>query len=232
MNNAEYKSYEEMKIEILQNTVDPALLITRACNITQKQNTSNDKSYIDTCKLIKYLFTANHTSPFEHAVITVLISNVSRSFLAQITRHRMGSFTSASQHYTIYSGFPNILHPEMLTMESVYNTIKAADQLYQILVDEGVPKEEARQVLPNAKAVNIMWTVNARSLVNFFNQRLCRRNVIEMRAFAVRLQKVCIHWFPELFMHVGPDCKTLGGCTQGYMKATYCKNNYVEDFKK
>lgn len=225
MNN--FRSYEEMQIEVIRATIEPIKIITQACALTQGKN-KND--IINPDLLIKYLFTANHTSVFEHVNITVLISGVSRSFLAQITRHRMGSFTSASQHYEDYSGYDFIADKNTITYQAFIDTCDHADEAYNYLISTDVPKEEARQVLPNAKAVNIFWTVNARSLINFFNQRLCKRNVKEMQIFANYMHHICMNWFPELFIWTGPDCKTLGGCTQGRMKAKECIKANVPDF--
>lgn len=223
-----FLTYKDMEIILIRSTPVPMNVIGMACSITQKRGIEEKAD----SKLIKYLFTANHTSPFEHCSITFLIKNVSRSFLAQITRHRIGSFTSASQHYQKYDSYPNIFDPTMVDIEAVVYSCNKVDSTYRLLISKGIPKEEARQILPNAKAVNILWTVNARSLINFFSQRLCKRNVHEMRIFAQKLQVLCIEWFPELFHLVGPDCITLGGCTQGHMKAEVCKNAKTPNFKR
>jgi len=224
-------SYEDMEINVIQSTLSPDHIIKVACAITQKQDLWDDG--IPNPKLIKYLFTANHTSPFEHCYITFLIKNVSRSFLAQITRHRMGSFTAASQHYQKYDSYPDILDPQMVNMKTVRTFLSDVNSMYDYLTSLLLlPKEEARQVLSNSKAVNILWTVNARSLINFFNQRLCKRNVQEMHMFATKLKEICINWFPDLFVLVGPDCETLGGCTQGKMKAEVCRNENIPNFKR
>ena len=235
---SKYHIYNDMDINIIRATKNPHQIVASACQLTQRKDIGGAMSSTKTKKLIKYLLDANHTSPFEHAVISLLIQNVSRSFLAQITRHRMGSFTSASQHYTKYSGFPNILSRNLLYTgdtvdnEMVKQHLDGCDSFYEYLISKGIPKEEARQVLPNAKAVNILWTVNARSLVNFFNQRLCLRNVEEMYTFACKLKLICFNWFPELFDFVGPDCVLLGGCTQGKMKAKECVENGKPNFKR
>jgi thymidylate synthase (FAD) len=97
-------------------------------------------------------------------------------------------------------------------------------EVYEYLIDTlSIKPEEARQVLPNACTVNFMWTINARSLVEFLNKRMCKRNVEEMRVFADKLYTLCMEWFPELFQHVGPQCKMLGRCRQGRMRAEECK---------
>lgn len=229
--------YDDMDIKVIRFTPGPCSLITAACSMTQKKDITK-QDFKSNNALIKYLFTANHQSPLEHASITVMITGVSRSFLAQITRHRMGSFTSASQHYTTYDEFPNVVSKQLVKTEDIaiqsetFKAIDTCDIIYSRLIGMGIPKEEARQVLPNAKAVNIMWTVNARSLINFFNQRLCRRNVEEMYLFARKMRIKCVDWFPELFSLVGPDCKTLGGCRQGRMKAKECIDANVPNFRR
>ena len=95
---------------------------------------------------------------------------------------------------------------------------------YNYLVDNGVPIYEARQVLPGAAAVNLIWTVNARSLVNFFTQRLCYRNVDEMQIFAERILERVTSWWPEFGGLMGPHCYTHGECNQGRMS---CGQKYT-----
>ena len=94
------------------------------------------------------------------------------------------------------------------------------------LVNSGVPAEEARQILPNAAAVNIMWTVNARSLLNFFEQRLCNRNVGEMRILANKIWHEVHSYWPDFANLCGPRCYTSGQCNQGRMS---CNSFYTEE---
>ena len=213
------KTYEQMQVKLIRKTQDPGKLIKLASDLTQKREPSLTEA---SKKLIKYLITANHTSLFEHISTTWLISGVSRSFLAQITRHRMASYTSASQHYQDYSQYPCVVSQSIDTLETL-KILKSIDWFYEWLIQQGIKPEEARQILPNAKAVNILWTVNVRSLINFLNLRLCERNVEEMKLFASIISNKCIKWWPEVFTLVGPDCVMLGKCRQGKMKAKICK---------
>ena len=169
---------------------------------------------------------ANHTSLLEHAVCCVLISNVSRSFLAQITRHRMSSFTCSSQHYQDYRNYDDFISPS--APHEVADAVEHANEWYKALVDTGVPPQEARQILPNSKGVNILWTINARSLVNFLNLRMCHRNVEEMRIFAEKMLDFAIDWWPDLFLQVEADCQMPAfgkACRQGKM---YCGRKGVK----
>jgi len=227
------KTYDDQKITVIQATPNPSKLISLAASITTKE--LKDEETISyplphkRVKLIKFMLTANHTSLFEHATITVLIQGISRSLLAQVTRHRMGSFTSGSQHYQKYSDYDDIVDAKMKNMPIASYLIDASNQTYTDLIKHyNVPAEEARQILTNSKAVNLLWTTNARSLINFLNIRLCKRNVKEMYAFARNMETIANQWFPELFHFVGPDCKMLGFCRQGFMKAEECRAKTVQ----
>ena len=194
------------------------------------QHAKADLQLVDTNNiegLLKFLFKAEHTSLVEHLSWTFYIEGVSRSFLAQITRHRIGSFTSASQHYTDYRDMPFIVHPTLTKNEVVYQSLFTAITGYKLLVDDGVPIEEARQVLPNAAEVRLLWTVNARSLYNFFEQRWCGRNVAEMTAFCEHLYAKVQDTWPEFAKFLGPYCYHLNGkCNQGKMT---CGRPWVYD---
>ena len=171
----------------------------------------------DLAGILKFLLKAEHTSVLEHIFWTVYIENVSRSFLAQITRHRVGSFTSASQHYSDYREMPFILDESLVDDSYMKGSLRHALESYKAMVDAGTPKEEARQGLPNAAAVNLIWTVNARSLYNFLEQRHCKRNVKEMRIFATKLLKTLSPTWPAFFNMCGAYCLSRGKCNQGRM---------------
>ena len=105
--------------------------------------------------------------------------------------------------------------------------LAAALAAYKNMVDKGVPIEEARQVLPNAAEVRLLWTVNARSLYNFFEQRWCGRNVAEMLAFCEHLYAKVQDTWPEFAKFLGPYCYHLNGkCNQGKMA---CGRPWVYD---
>ena len=54
-----------------------------------------------------------HASPIEHASFTFGIEGVSRTFLAQVTRHRIGSFSVQSQRYVRLEDFRYVIPPEI-----------------------------------------------------------------------------------------------------------------------
>ena len=213
------------KVEVLWETPEPAWLIATAAENTMKGIFA--KEQVKRWDIASFLYKANHGSPLEHAVICFDISQISRACLDQLARHRLGSFTSSSQHYQDHSDYPfrvPLVHtnPDSEWGQAYEQSLRA----YSLAIKSGIGKEDARMLLPMATEVRVIWTVNARSLANFVNLRACRRNVMEMVLLATRVKRHANKWFPELFDHVGPDCcQPWILCRQGKMQCDFFKRN-------
>ena len=85
--------------------------------------------------------------------------------------------------------------------------------------------EDARYVFPNACETKIVITMNARSLLHFFNVRCCNRAQWEIREMATEMLRECKKIAPALFKKAGPDC-VYGKCGEGKMS---CKHPRKED---
>jgi len=172
-----------------------------------------------------------HTGIIEHVNLSYLIEGASRSFLAQMTRHRLFSFTSASQHYIDYSDFGDFVMP--VEMENAYEdrqieylkSNKRALEDYRDLINKGIKHEVARQVLPNSMRNNLIVTGNLRQWVSFLNLRLCNRNTSEIQYVAYLIKKDLENYIPTIINYAGPDC-TLEQCTQEHM---YCGEEYTDN---
>jgi thymidylate synthase (FAD) len=203
-----------MSVEIIHATPYPAEMVGLAQSITMCAK-SNELIPKFTHKKAKFLQTAEHTSLFEHVSYTFLVQGISRSLLAQLTRQRTAKPTSGSQHYQDYSDYPcAVADPSNTIMQ---RSLANSFDMYGQLLMAGVPKEEARQVLPNAACVNYLWTIDARNLMFFLKLRLCKRNVLEMCIFANKVLALVTAHFPELFSLVGPQCFE-SRCKQGFMQ--------------
>jgi len=77
---------------------------------------------------------------------------------------------------------------------------------------EVVPVEDARYVLPNAASTQIMVSMNARSLLNFFELRCCLHAQWEIRALAWKMLGLVRRVAPVIFENAGPPCKTRHVC--------------------
>jgi thymidylate synthase (FAD) len=142
-------------------------------------------------RLFRHITRSGHTSTLEHITYTFAIEGVSRALLAQLTRHRHLSFSVQSQRYVRMGsedkigGFDYVTPPSVSTDKKVNEgtffeesavdifseAISDAQSAYDRLREAGVPAEDARMVLPNAAACNLVMTGNLRTLLDFYAKR-------------------------------------------------------------
>ena len=237
-----------MKVRLLAHTPEPERLIAAAAkncySAVDVDGILDGLTEEKTQSFLQMLTEIGHESPIEHVSFSFAIEGVSRSLLAQITRHRMASFSVQSQRYVRERGFEYVVPPEIEKIPAARETfIRAMEddqRIYeelpatlmrrhlQTLLDAGVPEkrarsqaekrsiEDARYVLPNACTTRIVMTANARSLQHFFRLRCCNRAQWEIRALAEEMYKLVYAVAPTLFSHSGPPCVD-GACTEGKM---------------
>ena len=182
---------------------------------------------------LERLIGSGHLSPIEHASFTFGIEGVSRSLLAQITRHRLASFSVKSQRYVSevsaqnedgvfgYIVPPRIeaLGPEAVELfkEQMNQVQTWYDNWVEKLGDNGESTyEDARFVLPNAAETKMLVTMNARELLHFFSLRCCSRAQWEIRALAIEMLRLVKLAAPVIFRDAGPGC-VKGPCPEGKM---------------
>lgn len=83
--------------------------------------------------------------------------------------------------------------------------------------------EDARYLFPNSCETKIVVTMNARSLVNFFEHRACNRAQWEIRQLAIEMLKIVRKEAPILFGNIGPKCLN-GPCPEGKMTCGKIEN--------
>jgi len=185
----------------------------------------------DQAKYLEKVTGMGHHSLLEHASFTFGIEGVSRSLLAQITRHRIASFSVQSQRYVALGdagcgeGFDYIVPPAISALgeEAIaefHAQMAQIDRWYQQwrerLGGETAANEDARFVLPNAAATRMITTMNARELLHFFEVRGCNRAQWEINEISRRMFALCYREAPALFGRAGPKC-LYGACPEGKM---------------
>ncbi|MCG7843906.1 MAG: FAD-dependent thymidylate synthase [Methanomassiliicoccales archaeon] len=158
-----------------------------------------------------------HHSVIEHASYTFSLEGVSRSLTHQLVRHRIASYSQQSQRYVSLLE-PNYVTPGTIQSDPEANRVfeeamQKAWEAYQQLMTI-VPVEDARYVLPNACATNIVVTMNARELWHFFTLRTCRRAQQEIRTAAELMLREVRQVSPSIFRDAGPAC-VRGKCPEG-----------------
>ena len=220
---------KDLKVILLRHTLQPEETVALAAKLCYSKSTIsdlNDKiSSKDQSDFIKKLMDMGHESVMEHASFTFGVEGVSRVLLAQLTRHRIASFSVQSQRYVSYDkGFGYII-PESITALGEEAVMKYHEQMetiegwykdWQNQLGGTVEKsnEDARFVLPNACETRIMLTMNVRELRHFFSLRMCSRAQWEIRRMAEEMFRLCFETAPALFMNAGPACLR-GKCPEG-----------------
>ena len=136
----------------------------------------------DMIRLLTQVAKMRHLSTLEHVNITFGIRCVSRSLLAQMTRHRVGwSFSVQSQRYVKQSkdskhgGFNYIMPPDFAKDEELTQDyavfMNFIQQKYDYYIAKGIKPEDARYILPNAATTNITVTCNLRAFLDFYGKR-------------------------------------------------------------
>ena len=157
-----------------------------------------------------------HFSVLEHASFTFEIDDVSRVLLAQLTRHRLASFSVQSQRYCGVNG--QCIIPQTVIdhdYDRAFSTMcDSAYELYKEMVANGVPEEDARYIIPQGVTCKLVMTMNVRELRHFFSLRTCNRAQWEIRDLADAMLRICKQTAPVLFEGAGCGCVT-GHCPEG-----------------
>ncbi len=149
-------------------------------------------------------------SVLEHSVYTFSIEGISRVTSHQIVRHRVASFTQTSHRFAkpVDEYYDPVIPPsvEKRNPEMARKGYQEAYDIYHSLLSQGVPEEDARYFLPNGVNTNLVVTMNARELYNFFALRTCSRAQWEIRQIAWRMLEEVRRVHPRLFRYAGPSC--------------------------
>ena len=230
-----------MKVSILTHTPNIENVIASSGRLCYSKVGVNEllqkHSKEDNERFIKMLADMGHHSPLEHVSFTFAVEGVSRALTHQLVRHRIASYSQQSQRYVnLDKTFDYIMPPSIekneVTTTVFENAMKDIKRYYDYLVDSleesyisnGMNKreankkaiEDARYVLPNACETKIVFTMNVRTLLHFFEKRCCSRAQWEIRNLANEMLRQCKEISPILFSSAGATCKK-GYCTEGKM---------------
>jgi thymidylate synthase (FAD) len=217
-----------MKVALIRHTLNPEEVVALGARLCYSKARVDDLltrvEARDQTDFVHKIMGMGHDSVLEHASFTFGIEGVSRVLLAQITRHRLASFSVQSQRYVSYeTGFGYIVPPKIKALgeDAVAEFEQQMDTLHQWYTEwqkklgtgEG-GNEDARFVLPGACETRMMVTMNVRELRHFFSLRMCSRAQWEIRALACEMHRLCMEVAPALFENAGPGCLR-GACPEG-----------------
>lgn len=206
-----------MEVTLIRFTPDPEELSGRAA--AKCYNGSNYE------RSLAHAVGGGHLSVTEHATFTFEVDGVSRVLLAQLTRHRLASFSVQSQRYislddkfeyVVPKGIKDLGPAQVLEFKRQMEKIHQWYCIWQNKLGGPGEKanEDARFILPQATATGLLVTMNARELMHFFELRCCNRAQWEIRDMADAMLREVKVVAPELFKNAGPGC-VRGYCPEG-----------------
>ena len=190
-------------------------LITYCARVSNPSNQFN----IETApKLLKYLITHKHWSPFEMASMTFEIKT-SRAIAAQILRHRSFSFQEFSQRYSTATELEEIewrkqgstnrqvgddvvnLFPDVAVQLAKIQQDSLL--LYNTLINDGIARECARMVLPLNTSTTVYMNGTVRSWLHYLEIRCKNDTQKEHRVIADEIKNIFRQTFPNISEAIG-----------------------------
>ena len=206
-------------IEYIHSTPDGDNLVAYMARVSNPKNQNNTAT---APKLIKYLIDHKHWSPFEMVSMCIKI-NTTRSIAAQILRHRSFSFQEFSQRYAEVTSIPSI--PDLRRQDTTnrQNSIDDFDPiekqhfqvqlqqhynqamyLYQQMLQAGVAKECAREVLPLSTPTSLYMHGNLRSFLTYADLRSANGTQHEHKIIADQVKEMIGQYFPQCYNAMWP----------------------------
>ena len=239
-----------MQVEVLEATDEPERLVCQGARNDYAAQFVGDTEFEELMStvdgddleakmetLIGHLLSHGHYGPFEHPQITFAVEGMSRSCMAQLTRHRHVSFDVQSMRYVSFDDIDpeEVVEGEMVVMPPSANdpdwvgrnqkggavdeeTVEKREELfeqsvqrsvadYQELLDMGMPPEDARFVLPIGTRVNVVLSLNVRTLMHVADMRAAADAQWEIRGLTEQLLDAAAEWCPITFEYYEENMK-------------------------
>ena len=201
-------------VNLVHCTQDGDHLVAYMARVSNPKGQSKDFT-----KLIRYLIKHKHWSPFEMVNMCVEI-NTTRSIASQILRHRSFSFQEFSQRYASVEelgdiSIPNLRRQDVKNRQNSIDDLNPraveiwnqmiADQfdksqaLYRLLLDNGVAKECAREVLPLSSPTRLYMNGSIRSWMHYCDLRCDVATQLEHRTIAEQCKELVKEHFPSIY---------------------------------
>lgn len=207
--------HQNKNVQLIHITPNAEELISYMARVSNPSNQSNTET---SAKLIKYLIDHQHWSPFEMVNMCVEIST-SRAIAAQLLRHRSFSFQEFSQRYAAVTSMELPELPELRRQDKKnrQNSINDLDpalvntfeydiakhyancyRLYQRMLDVGIAKECAREVLPLGTPTRLYMNGTVRSWLHYCDLRTGNGTQKEHAVIAGQVQDLLYQHLPNV----------------------------------
>jgi len=196
-----------MHVELLAITDNPEKQIARAARISpgseHKASPENDK------RLVRKLVEWGHHSTLEFASATFLISGISRACANQLTRHRLASFLQESMRYRKVDDRDIVVPPKIAAQPAAAKKFegcfKETQRVYKELLEMGIPKEDARFILPLGTQTRLVVSANFREWRHIINIRADPAAQWEIQELSRQIHRILKEHAPSVFFDLGGE---------------------------
>ena len=201
-------------VKYVHSTPDGDNLVAYMARVSNPSNQNNTET---SAKLIKYLIKHKHWSPFEMVNMCVQIETT-RSVAAQILRHRSFSFQEFSQRYAEvdkHALLPQLRRQddknrqnsiddlEVYTVKDfmikINSLFELSESLYKEMLQAGVAKECARDILPLSTPTKLYMNGTLRSWLHYCDLRCANGTQYEHKLIADQVKGLIQQEFPTIY---------------------------------
>lgn len=206
-----------MKVELLHATpLRIAIAAMRRCWRSEEKSDSrfvsgnfvigeNDE------KLIRHIIKLGHTSTVEHVCFSFDVQGMSRALLQELARHRLASLSVESTRFTLNRLVRECGNPQDMLVATGVPEVDAyslaqLESLIELSCRGDIPNDKLKYMLPEAYKTNLIWSINARSMMNFLTLRTSSKALWEMRELAANVHAAIPAEHKILFEHIMGAC--------------------------
>ena len=201
-------------VDYVHSTQDGDNLVAHMARVSNPDNQNNTAT---APRLIKYLIKHKHWSPFEMVSMCIKI-NTTRSIAAQILRHRSFSFQEYSQRYAEVTAAPAVQDLRRQDTTNRQNSIDDIDdftkqdyqvranllydhayKLYHDMINDGIAKECAREVLPLSSPTRLYMNGTLRSWLHYTDLRSSNGTQLEHKLISDSVKELLLNQTPLIY---------------------------------
>lgn len=155
-------------------------------------------------RFIRQRIDEQHMGLLEHNSVTFLVEGISRTASHQLVRHRVGSYAQLSERFCDVRDTDAVLPASIAAREDAFAEYEAsitdAYTSYERLIKSGIPREDARMVLPQGVETTILVTMNLRSYLHLFDMRIHEAAQWEIREMCIKMLDLLVYYAPAVFV--------------------------------
>lgn len=218
------------KVTLLQATDDPLGSLGAACAMYEGRviRDLRELTIDDRWRFWEQVQKTHLKAPLEFIDMHFMIENVTRAFTHQMVRQRTAVYAQESLRFAVKEDIaarPGPLISSSKWKKEVWdNAMTQIWGAYQALIQNGIPAEEARGLLPHDTLTRLNYKTNLRNLAEHLGNRLCTQAQFEWRLVAAQIREAIRLYTPTNMDHIwqfeliansaifSPVCFTMGKC--------------------